>query len=400
MIRTSPFHDRTNALNETGLWQHWSGTLAADRYQTSDKFEYFAVRNAAGLFDSSPLYKYRIHGRDAERFLSGVLARDVRTCAPGNAQYTAWCDDRGFVVEDGVVLRTAADEFMLTAAEPNLAYFEDLIGRRDQVAIEDVSDEFGILALQGPRSRDLLSALVPDAASLPYFGLTTGEIAGSPVTISRTGYSGDLGYEVWVRSPDALKVWDALWSSMSGFGVLPFGLDALDMLRIEAGLLLLDVDFASSRFGWTDEDRSSLIELGWGWMVRGLADDDRAFIGRRAIQREIAEKTSRWRLTGLLVDWADHDRIYGAAGLIPPKDHTPILGEMFLYDEAGTQVGYTTSYMYSPMLQRHIALARVRPPLAAPGSPVRLEIDVNHRYEYVAARTSRLPLYNPTRKTD
>ena len=399
MIRTTPFHERTQALNETGLWQHWSGTMAADRYQMSDKFEYFAVRNAAGVFDSSPLYKYRIRGGGAERFLSGVLARDIRACAPGNAQYTAWCDDRGFVVEDGVILRTAADEFLLTAAEPNLAYFEDLVGPRDQVAIEEVTDDYGILAVQGPRSRDLLAALVPGVAAIPFFGLTTGKIAGAPVTVSRTGYSGDLGYEVWVPSKDALKVWDALWASMQGFGVLPFGLDALDMLRIEAGLLLLDVDFASSRFGWTDEDRSSLIELGWRWMVRDLATDDRPFIGRRAIEREIAEGTSRWRLTGLIVDWADYDRIYGEAGLIPPKDHTPIQGEMFLYDEAGTQVGYTTSYMYSPMLQRHIALARVRPALAAPGSPVRLEIDVNHKYEYVAARTARLPLYNPTRKT-
>jgi aminomethyltransferase len=373
--------------------------MAVRRYQMSDKFEYFSVRNAAGLFDSSPLYKYRIHGHDAEHFLSGILARDIRTCAPGHAQYTAWCDDRGFVVEDGVILRPATDEFLLTAAEPNLAYFEDLIGRRDDAAIEDVSDDYGILALQGPRSCRLLAALVPAVAGLPFFGVTTGTIAGSPVTVSRTGYSGDLGYEIWVRSDDALKVWDALWRSMTGFGVLPFGLDALELLRIEAGLLMLDVDFASSRFGWTDEDRSTLIELGWGWMVRGLADDDRAFIGRRAIEREIADGTSRWRLTGVLVDWADYDRIYGEAGLIPPKEHTPILGEMFLYDGAGTQVGYTTSYTYSPMLQRHIALARVKPALAAPGSPVRLEIDVNHRYEYVAARTARLPLYNPTRKT-
>ena len=398
MIRTSPFHERTNALNETGLWTHWSGTLAANRYQMSDKFEYFAVRNAAGVFDSSPLYKYRIHGRDAQRFLSGVLARDIRACAPGHAQYTAWCDDRGFVVEDGVILRTAADEYLLTAAEPNLAYFEALIGR-DQVAIEEVTDDYGILAIQGPRSRALVGALVPDAAGIPFFGLATGRIAGSPVTVSRTGYSGDLGYEIWVRSSDALKVWDALWASMEGFGVLPFGLAALEMLRIEAGLLLLDVDFASSRFGWTDEDRSSLIELGWGWMVRDLAADDRPFIGRHAIERELADKTSRWRLTGLMVDWADYDRIYGAAGLIPPKDHTPVEGEMFLYDDSDTQVGYTTSFMYSPMLQRHIALARVRPALAPPGSLVRLEIDVNHRYEYVAARTARLPLYNPTRKT-
>jgi aminomethyltransferase len=399
MIRTSPFHERTNALNETGLWSHWSGHLATRRYQFSDKFEYFAVRNSAGVFDSSPLYKYRIQGRDAEHFLSGVLARDIRTCAPGNAQYTVWCDDRGFVIEDGVVLRPAEDEFLLTSAEPNLAYFEDLIGRRDQVTIEEISEDYGIIAVQGPRSRDLLAALVPGVAGIPFFGLTTGTIAGASVTISRTGYSGDLGYEIWVPSQHALDVWDALWTSMAGYGVLPFGLDALEMLRIEAGLLLLDVDFESSRFGWTDEDRSSLIELGWGWMVRDIAKDDRAFVGRRAIEREIADATSRWRMTGVVVDWADYERIYNAAGLIPPKDHTPVLGEMFLYDDAGKQVGYTTSYMYSPMLQRHVALARVRPALAPPGSAVRLEIDVNHRYEYVGARTSRLPLYNPTRKT-
>ena len=398
MILTSPFHARTSALNETGLWSHWSGHLAADRYQMSDKFEYFAVRNSAGIFDSSPLYKYRIHGPDAERFLAGVLARDIRACPPGHAQYTAWCDDRGFVVEDGVVLRHARDEFLLTAAEPNLAYFADLIGR-DDVRIEEVSHDYGVIAVQGPRSRDLLASLVPGVATIPYFGLTTGRIAGSAVTVSRTGYSGDLGFEVWVESADALKVWDALWASVAGYGVLPFGLAALYMLRIEAGLLLLDVDFSSSRFAWTDEDRSTPIELGLGWMFRDLATDDRVFIGRRALERELADATSRWRMTGLVLDWRDYDRIYGAAGLIPPKDHTPVQEELFVYDDTIRQVGYATSFMYSPMLQRHIAMARVRPDLAKPGTSVRLEVDVNHRYEYVKATTGRLPLYNPSRKT-
>ena len=398
MIRTTPFHERTSALNETGLWSHWSGHLAANRYQMSDKFEYFAVRNSAGIFDSSPLYKYRIHGPDAERFLAGILARDVRACQPGQAQYTAWCDDRGFVIEDGVVFHPQPETYLLTSAEPNLAYFADLVGR-DRVTIEEITDAYGILAVQGPRSRALLATLVPAVDALPFFGMTTGTIAGSPVTISRTGYSGDLGYEIWIPTADAIQVWDTLWDTVAGHGVLPFGLAALEMLRIEAGLLLLDVDFGSSRFGWTDEDRSTLIELGWSWMVRGLATDDRAFIGRRAIERELADGTSRWRLTGLVLDWTAYDRIYNEAGLIPPKDHTPILGEMFLYDDDDRQVGYTTSYMYSPVLQRHIALARVRPALAAPGTPVRLEIDVNHRYEYIPAQTARLPLYNPTRKT-
>ncbi len=398
MIRTSPFHERTSALNETGLWSHWSGHLAAHRYQMSDKFEYFAVRNSAGIFDSSPLYKYRIHGPDAERFLAGVLARDIRACPPGHAQYTIWCDDRGFVVEDGVILRHGPNDYVLTAAEPNLAYFADLIGR-DRVAIEEVSHDYATLAIQGPRSRDLVSKLVPGAATIPYFGLVTGKIAGSPVTVSRTGYSGDLGFEIWIETPDALKVWDTVWDSVEGHGVLPFGLDALEMLRIEAGLLLLDVDFGSSRYAWTDEDRSTPFEIGLGWMLRDLANDDRAFIGRRALERELADGTSRWRFTGLILDWEDYDRIYNGAGLIPPKDHTPIVEELFVYDDEIRQVGYSTSFMYSPMLQRHIAMARVRPDLAKPGSEVRLEVDVNHRYEYVKARTARMPLYNPARKT-
>ena len=398
MILTTPFHERTSALNETGLWSHWSGHLAARRYQMSDKFEYFAVRNSAGIFDSSPLYKYRIHGPDAERFLAGVLARDIRACPPGHAQYTIWCDDRGFVVEDGVILRRGPNEFLLTAAEPNLAYFEDLIGRED-VRIEEVSHDYATLAIQGPRSRDLVARLVPGAATIPYFGLTSGTIAGSPVTVSRTGYSGDLGFEIWIESPDALKVWDTVRDSVAGHGVLPFGLDALEMLRIEAGLLLLDVDFGSSRYAWTDEDRSTPFEIGLGWMLRDLANDDRAFIGRRALERELADGTSRWRFTGLILDWADYDRIYNRAGLIPPKDHTPIVEELFVYDDEIRQVGYSTSFMYSPMLQRHIAMARVRPDLARPGSEVRLEVDVNHRYEYVKARTARMPLYNPARKT-
>ena len=398
MIRTTPFHPRTSELNETGLWEHWSCHLAAHRYQISDKFEYFAVRNSAGIFDSSPLYKYRIHGRDAERFLAGVLARDVRICPPGHAQYTIWCDDRGFVVEDGVILRQGPDEFLLTAAEPNLAYFEDLVGRND-VRIEEVSHDYATLAIQGPRSRDLVARLVPGAATIPYFGITSGMIAGSPVTVSRTGYSGDLGFEIWIEAPDALKVWDTVWESVEGHGVLPFGLDALEMLRIEAGLLLLDVDFVSSRYAWTDEDRSSPFEIGLGWMLRNLAADDRAFIGRRALERELADGTSRWRFTGLVLDWHDYDRIYNGAGLIPPKDHTPIVEELFVYDDEIRQVGYSTSFMYSPVLQRHIAMARVRPDLATPGSEVRLEVDVNHRYEYVKARTARMPLYNPARKT-
>jgi aminomethyltransferase len=398
MIRTTPFHERTAALNETQLWSHWSGHLAADRYQMSDKFEYFAVRNAAGIFDSSPLYKYRIHGKDATAFLAGVLARDIRECPPGHAQYTCWLDDRGFVIEDGVILHTAKDEYLLTSAEPNMAYFEDRIGRHD-VKIDDVSRDIGTLALQGPRSRDLLKKLVPQMEKIPYFGVAKGEIGGAGVTVSRTGYSGDLGYEIWIDEPDALHVWDTLWDSVEGYGVLPFGLAALYMLRIEAGLLLLEADFDSSRYAWNDAHRSTPIELGWTWMFKDLKSDDRAFIGRKALEREITDKTSRWNLRGLIVDWQDYDRVYNEAGLIPPKDHAPVVEDWMLYDDDYERVGYATSFMYSPMLQRHIAIARVLPEFAKLGTKVKLEFTVDHHYEQVAAHVARLPLYNPERKT-
>lgn len=398
MIRTSPFHERTNALNETQLWSHWSGYLAADRYQMSDKMEYFAVRNAAGVFDSSPLYKYWIRGTDATAFLSGILARDIRACPVGHAQYTCWLDDRGFVIEDGVILHTARDEYLLTSAEPNYAYFADRIGRL-AVTIEEVSDDIGTLAIQGPRSRDLLRKLVPQMDKIPYFGVAKGEIGGAAVTVSRTGYSGDLGYEVWIDTPDALHVWDTLWDSMEGYGVLPFGLAALYMLRIEAGLLLLEADFDSSRYAWNDAHRSTPIELGWSWMFKDLKTDDRAFIGRKALEREIADKTSRWLMRGLVVDWRDYDRVYNEAGQIPPKDHAPVVEDWMLYDDSYERVGYATSFMYSPMLQRHIALARVQPEFARLGTKVNLEFTVDHHYEQVAAHVARLPLYNPERKT-
>jgi aminomethyltransferase len=397
MIRTTPFHDRTSAANTTGLWEHWSGYLVAQRYQLSEKFEYFAIRNSAGLFDSSPLFKYRIHGPDAETFLAGVLARDIRTCPVGHGQYTAWLDGDGFVVEDGVIFRTAADDYLLTCAEPNLAYFQDLAGRR-RVSFEDISETLAVLAIQGPRSREILARLVPGIERVPYFGLCDTQIAGASVMISRTGYTGDLGYELWIPSDQALAVWDAIAEVADGHGVIPIGMIALYMARIEAGLLLLDVDFASSRFSWTKATRSSLVEVGLGWMVRDLANDDRAFIGRTALERELRDKSSRWRLTGLVLDWRDYDRHYDEAGLIPPKDHTPIQDEYYVYDDGGTQIGYATSLMYSPMLQRHIALARV-PLDRTPGSTVKLELPVNHRYEYFDAAVARLPLYNPDRRT-
>jgi aminomethyltransferase len=397
-MKTTPFHDRLSELNRTGLYSHWSGYLSALRYDMSAKHEYFAVRNSAGFFDTSPLFKYWIRGKDAERFLAGVLTRDVRQCRPGRAQYTIWCDDRGYVLEDGVVFRHSDTEFFMTTARPNLGYFTDLIGRLS-VEIEDVSDDYGVLAVQGPRSREILETLTPDVNGLAFFDLCSTKIGTAPVTLSRTGYTGDLGFEIFVGADDALPVLDAVIDAGAGRGLRPFGEAALLMTRIEAGLVLIDVEFSSSRLAYNDNERITPRELGFGWMLRGIDAPDRPFIGRAALRKELADKTSRWLTVGLSVDWHQFDRLHTEAGLLTPKDETPLSYESMLYDDEGERIGYATGLMYSPMLQRHIAMARVRPDLASPGSRVNLEITIDHRYRTVAADVARLPLFNPTRKT-
>ena len=398
MLRESPFHNRVAAANQTSLWSHWSGHLVVDKYQSSEKFEYVSIRNAVAMFDSSPLYKYRIVGPDAERFLGGVLARDIRTCRPGEAQYTIWCDDRGYVNEDGVVFRHGPGEFLLTAAEPNLAYFQDLVGGL-AVEVTEVTYDYATLAVQGPRSRAVLGELAPEINSLGYFEHTAAKIRGVPVTISRTGFTGDLGFEIFAASDEASVIWDAVAEAGAPHGIVPFGQTALLIARIEAGLLLINVDFEASRLAENDEHRSTPLELGLGWMLKGIDDDSRPFIGRRAIRRERADGTSRWKMTGLMVDPFDYDRKFTAAGMVPPKDHTPVSGDMMVYDDDGQRVGYATSFVYSPVLQRHIALARIGPDLATTGTRAFLEFTINHRYEQVAAEVTHTPFFAPERKT-
>jgi aminomethyltransferase len=406
VIRTTPFHPRLSELNTQGLYTHWQGYLSALRYSHAPKHEYFAVRGAVGVFDTSPLFKYRVYGPDAERFLAGVLVRDIRSARPGRAQYTCWVDDRGFVMEDGVVLRHADDDFLLTTARPSLGWFADLAGRL-RVAFEDVTDGYAVLAVQGPRSRAALAGLTDVVDQLTYLGHAPTKIASAPVTVSRTGYTGDLGFEVWADATDALPVLDAVLDAGRGHGLRPYGEEAMGMLRIEAGLALVDVEFHNSRLAETDHQRVTPNELGLGWMLRGVLDDDRAFVGREAIRRELRENRSRWATVGIVVDWQDWDRVHLEAGLLPPKDPMPLPYESVLYlddgDRPGVQAGYVTSFAYSPVLQRHIGLARVAPTLAPqgaqPGSAVRMELAINHHNTTVAARTAALPLFNPARKT-
>lgn len=382
------------------FWKDWAGYYAVRSFDTYPEREYYAVRHAAGLIDVTPLYKYDVRGPDAGEFLSRIMVRDVAGRFPvGRVAYLCWCDDAGKVMDDGTVSRLEGDAYRVTAAEPALSWLMEHAGPYD-VTIEDTSRLLAALALQGPRSRDILrSASGVDLDGLRFFRLTRGTIGKAEVVVSRTGYTGDLGYEIWVHRDRALDVWDAVMEAGRPHNLIPFGQIALIVSRIEAGLILIGVDYESSRHAWTAAQRSTPLELGYGWMFRDLETDDRAFIGRRAIAGEAGEGTSRWRLVGLEIDWRAWNEVHFAAGLIPPKDHTPIQEQMMLYDEHDKRVGYSTSFVYSPILQRHIAIARVRPALAEQGSVVRLEYTVNHEYELIPATVTRMPFFNPERKT-
>lgn len=401
MVKRTPFHERLEPLNQSEIWQHWAGYLAAPRYQYSDLTEYYATRNSVALFDTSPLFKYKFSGAGAEAYLAYVMARDIRKCRVGQAQYTIWCNAAGYVMEDGVIMRVAANEYWLTTAEPNLRYFRKCAKGFD-VSIEDVSSQYGLLAIQGPHSLTTLGQLSDDVAKLRYFRLTQTQMAGVDVTISRTGFTGDLGYEIWVKAEDALTLFDAIWNAGKGYNLTPIGSTALAIARIEAGLLLIDVDFHNARFAWTDAQRETPHELGWGWMFKNLRTDDRQFIGRTAIEAEMATGSSRWKTVGLAVDWRDYDRLHREAGVMTPKDGVIVQDTMSIYrrsDIPWQYAGYASSFIWSSLRKQHLAIAKLPLDLCEPGTEVDLEISIIRQPQYVLSRVVELPFFNPARKT-
>ncbi|MEM9774299.1 MAG: aminomethyltransferase family protein [Chloroflexota bacterium] len=403
MPKTTHFHPRTGLLNHPQIWENWAGYLVAPQYQHSELSEYYSVRNSAGLLDTSPLFKYKFSGPDAETFLMYAMARDIRKCKPGRAQYTIWCDEDGYVVEDGVIMQVTVGEYWLTAAEPNLRYFRQIARKKEfDVQIDDITTAYGILALQGPHSLSILNELTSDLKGIRFFRLAHTQIDGHNVVISRTGYTGDLGYELWIPKDSCVAVWDALMSAGDGHNITPMGLHALKMARIEAGLLLLDIDFSSARFAWTDAQRDTAHELGWGWMFKDLTKDDRDFIGRPAIEAEIANKTSRWKTVGLIIDWNDYQAKHREAGIMPPMDGVFNEGTMNIYkisDIPWEYAGYATCMMYSSLLRSHIAIAKLPLDMCEPGTEVDLEVSIIRRSVNIKARVAKLPFFDPARKT-
>ncbi|MCO5203541.1 MAG: aminomethyltransferase family protein [Anaerolineae bacterium] len=398
MLKKTPFHPRVELLNVAWSWRRWAGHTVASQYEMTHEREYYAIRSGAGLIDVSPLYKYAIEGKDAERFLSYLLVRDARQCQVGQVHYTAWCNEDGHVLEDGVLFRMASDKYRLTAAEPNLDWFTEVAYGLD-VTIEDISAEFGSLAVQGPNARTIVQAASGDGdlASLKYFWHRPGEIAGVPVMISRTGYTGDLGYEIWMDSAESLPVWDHLIAVGTDYGLRPAGMLALDVARIEAGLLLLDVDYTSARFALIPDQKSTPFELGFGWMLRGLKKDGgRRLIGRNAIEREL-EYGPQWAFVGLEFDWRSYQIPFDNIGLPPAYNTTAQRSSVPIYQH-GAYVGYATSHTYSPLLKKHIALASVYATAAQPGTELAIEITVEHRRHTALANIVNLPFFDPPRK--
>ena len=403
MPKRTVFHSCVEPHNQTGVWKNWSGYLVAPRYQYSVVTEYYAIRNAVSLLDTSPLFKYKISGRESETLLKHLMARDIGKCNLGQAQYTVWCDEKGFVLQDGVIIRVEENEYWLTAAEPSLRYIRNVVRKLKltDVQVNDISTDYGILALQGPHAFNVLRQLTDDATDLKYFESTKTTIEGHPVLISRTGYTGDLGYEFWIPKEHAVAIWNALMRSGEDYNITPIGTTALKMARVEAGLLLMDVDFSSSRYSWVDAQRETPIELGWNWMFRGLVKDDRDFIGRAAIEKERAEKTSRWITVGLEIDWHDYERVHLDAGIAPPKHELYRESTMSIYRRNEKQwdyAGYASSFLFSSLLKKPIAIAKLPLDLTKVGSEVDLEVGIIRKPVNVLARVAKMPFFNPDRK--
>ena len=393
MLKTTPFHPRIAPLCASHAWRRWSGCLVASSYELSHEREYHAIRAAAALFDVSPLYKYLVRGKDAARLLDRVVTRDVMRASIGQVLYTPWCDSAGKVLDDGTVARLDDTLFRMTCADPNLRWLEEC-ARGLQVQIEDVSDRTAALALQGPNARAILEQAVDrDLADLKYFRLAPARLRGAPVTVSRTGYTGDLGYEIWLEAANALEVWDALVAAGSAYGIAPAGMLALDLARLEAGLMLIDVDYVSARKALIDSQKSSPVELGLAWAVDLRKEH---FIGRRALAEE-AQGGAQWQFVGLELDWESLEALYAEVGLAPQLPAAAWRASAPVYSGGG-QVGYATTGGWSPLLKKYIALAHLQTASAALGTQLEMEMTVEHRRKRALARVVKRPFFDPGRK--
>ena len=389
-------HERTFSLCSSLNYREWAGYYAVSTYESHHEHEYSAIRNAAALIDVSPLFKYLISGRDATRLVDRVITRDATRLNVGQVIYTQWCDEQGKVIDDGTVSRLADDRYRWTAADPNLRWFQQCaVGLN--VSVEDVSERLAALALQGPMSGRLLRQIAEaDIDALRYFRVTEGRIGGVPVEISRTGYTGDLGYEIWIPWDKAVKVWDALMAAGRAFDLRPAGMIALDVARIEAGLLLIEVDFVSSKKALIPSQKYSPFEMGLGRLVQM---DKGPFVGRAALSREQRRGSGR-QIVGLEIEWPQVEALYERTALPAQAPTTASRIPVPVFEPgSGSQIGKATSRTWSPLLKKLIALATVDAEHAAVGTHLQVEVTVEAVRHKVSAKVVKTPFFNPARKT-
>jgi len=388
------FHERTLTLCHSLSYREWSGYYTVSVYEVHHEHEYNAIRNAAALIDITPLYKYLITGRDATKLVNRIITRDINKVAKGQVIYCCWCDEQGKVIDDGTITRLDENRYRWTAAEPNIRWFHQN-GLNMQVQIEDISEKTAALALQGPTSAKLLKTIAEaELTNLKYFRMTSGKIAGVPVEISRTGYTGDLGYEIWVDWKEAVKVWDAVTAAGRQFDLHPTGMLALDVARIEAGLLLLDVDYTSSRRALIASQKYSPYELGFAKMVHLEKEN---FVGRAALERDHRNGVAR-QFVGLELDWNEIEALYEHLGLTPAAPSQASRVHVPVYS-GNRQVGKATSTTWSPILKKMIALASIETNHANPGTSLQMEVTIEAVRQKAAAKVTKLPFFNPPRKT-
>jgi aminomethyltransferase len=389
------FHSRTSALCESMSWREWAGYYAVSTYEVHHEREYSALRNAAGLIDISPLFKYRLAGPDATRLVDRIVTRDMTRVQVGQVVYTHWCDGEGKVIDDGTVSRLDDQVYRWTAAEPNLRWLTVNAHGLD-VRLEEITERTAALALQGPTSRSILEACVEVPAALralKYFRVMSTRLGGIPVDISRTGYTGDLGYEVWVDAGSAEGLWDTLMEAGHRYDITPAGMLALDVARIEAGLILLDVDYTSAKKALIPSQKYTPAEIGLGRLVHL---EKAPFIGQAALRDQAAAGPAR-QLVGLEVDWDGLERLYDEVGLPPQLPATASRVSVPIY--AGeAQVGRATSSTWSPTLKKMIALASIASPSAGLGKRLEMEWTVEHQRKRVNATVVKLPFFDPPRK--
>lgn len=332
----SPFHARTNAANRMQSWGPWAGYISALTYDDT-AMEYSAIRNAATVYDLCPMIKYRISGPDAVACLDRLTVRNMAKLSPGGVQYTIWCDDAGHLIDDGTLFRLGPDQFRLCCQERHLPWLLESAHGFD-VAITEETEDVAALSLQGPTSASVLQAAGFDVQNLKPFRMASFPFGTGTLMISRTGFTGDLGYELWTSPDNAIPLWDLLFKAGDVYGLRAIGSDALNIARLEAGFIVTNLDFIPAPQCLREDRLRSPIEMGLDWLI----DWDKGhFNGRRALARDRDKATSKWAFVGLEIDGN-----VSAEGSI-------------LYHDQKSEVGVVTGACWSPTLKKSIALAQI-----------------------------------------